>query len=131
MRKENLRDMSSLWREFLLVRLRKKAFKKENRFIESITKNLDSNSYTNYINQNIRNMVKFKAIVTLNDGGHKILRMTKEMVASFVYAFRMMQQDFLRVHLWNYVGSEYLIMNGVVSCKFIFENNGQEYLTIE
>lgn len=37
-------------------------------------------------------MTNYKTIVTFRNGTHKILRMTRDLVAKFVYIFREMQK---------------------------------------
>ena len=38
-------------------------------------------------------MTNYKTIVTFRNGTHKILRMTRDLVAKFVYIFREMQRN--------------------------------------
>ena len=38
-------------------------------------------------------MTNYKTIVTFRNGTHKILRMTRDLVAKFVYTFREMQKN--------------------------------------
>ena len=78
-------------------------------------------------------MTHYKTIVTLKNGTHKILRLTKDMVAKFVYNFRQMQRNIFgdRIYLWSLYDDEYLVMNQVASCKFINERTGIEFLSID
>ena len=75
---------------------------------------------------------EFKAIVTFKDGTHFILRFSKRMVASFVYAFREMQRNIFKNDnvLWKYLDDEWLNLSFIESCKFIDNRTHSEYLTV-
>ena len=67
-------------------------------------------------------MTNYKTIVTFKNGTHKILRMTRDLVAKFVYTFREMQRNpFGDLYLWPLYDNEAMNMNAVSSVKFINE----------
>ena len=77
-------------------------------------------------------MTNYKTIVTFRNGTHKILRMTRDLVAKFVYIFREMQKNpFGDLYLWPLYDNEALNMNAVSSVKFINEYTGEEYLSLQ
>ena len=77
-------------------------------------------------------MRNYKAIVTFKNGTHRIIRMTRDLVAKFVYMFREMQKNpFMDVYLWHLCDGEYMNMNVVASTKFINEYTGEEYLSLQ
>lgn len=76
-------------------------------------------------------MTNYKAIVTFKNGTHRIIRMTRGLVAKFVYMFREMQRNpFGDIYLWHLSDDEYMSMNVVASTKFINEYTGEEYLSL-
>jgi hypothetical protein len=76
-------------------------------------------------------MTNYKAIVTFNNGTHRIIRMTRDLVAKFVTIFREMQRTpYKDLYAWNISGDEYMLMNGIRSVKFIDEYRGSELLTL-
>ena len=77
-------------------------------------------------------MTNYKTIVTFRNGTHKILRMTRDLVAKFVYTFREMQKNpFGDLYLWPLYDNEAMSMNAVSSVKFINEYTGEEYLSLQ
>ena len=71
-------------------------------------------------------------LVTFRNGTHKILRMTRDLVAKFVYIFREMQKKpFGELYLWPLYDNEAMNMNAVSSVKFINEYTGEEYLSLQ
>ena len=76
-------------------------------------------------------MTNYKAIVTFQDGAHRILRMTRDLVAKFVTLFREMQRNPCNgMYAWNISGDEYLLMNGISNVRFINEYTGDELLSL-
>ena len=76
-------------------------------------------------------MTNYKAIVTFKNGTHGIIRMTRDLVAKFVYMFREMQKNpFGDLYLWPLYDNEYMNMNVVASTRFINEYTGEEYLSL-
>ena len=76
-------------------------------------------------------MTYFKAIVTLKNGAHKIIRMSREMVAHIVTEFRKMQHNiFNDVVIIEAAAEEFLCLNDIKSCKFINEYTREELLTL-
>lgn len=76
-------------------------------------------------------MTNYKAIVTFQDGTHRIIRMTRDLVAKFVYMFRKMQKNpFGDIYLWPMQDDEYMNMNFITKTKFINEYTGEEYLSL-
>ena len=74
-------------------------------------------------------MNDYKCIVTLKNGGHKILRLTKRMVAHIVSEFRKMQQSiFSELVCIKIDAYHFLTLNDVREMKFY--EDGEEYLTI-
>ena len=77
-------------------------------------------------------MTNYKAIVTFKNGTHRIIRMTRNLVAKFVYMFREMQRNpFMDIYLWPLFDNEFMLMNGVSNTKFINEYTGEEYLSLQ
>lgn len=77
-------------------------------------------------------MTNYKTIVTFKNGTHRIIRMTRDLVAKFVYMFREMQRNpFMDVYLWHLCDDEYMNMNVVSRVKFINEYTGEEYLSLQ
>ena len=76
-------------------------------------------------------MTNYRTIVTFKNGTHKILRMTRDLVAKFVTLFREMQENpFNDLYAWNMPGDEYLLMNRISNVKFIDEYTGDELLSL-
>ena len=76
-------------------------------------------------------MTNYKTIVTFRNGTHKILRMTRDLVAKFVTLCREMQKNpFNDLYAWNMPGDEYLLMNRISNVKFIDEYTGDEFLSL-
>ena len=76
-------------------------------------------------------MTNYRTIVTFKNGTHKILRMTRDLVAKFVTLFREMQKSlFNDLYAWNMPGDEYLLMNRISNVKFIDEYTGDELLSL-
>ena len=76
-------------------------------------------------------MTNYRTIVTFKNGTHKILRMTRDLVAKFVTLFREMQKSlFNDLYAWNMPGDEYLLMNRISNVKFIDEYTGDEFLSL-
>ena len=76
-------------------------------------------------------MTNYRTIVTFKNGTHKILRMTRDLVAKFVTLFREMQKiPFNDLYAWNMPGDEYLLMNRISNVKFIDEYTGDELLSL-
>ena len=76
-------------------------------------------------------MTNYKTIVTFENGTHRILRMTRDLVAKFVTLFREMQRNpYNDLYAWNVPGDEYLLMNGISNVRFINEYTGDELLSL-
>ena len=76
-------------------------------------------------------MTNFKLIVTLKDGSHKILRVTKDIVAKLCYRFRQMQKN-LFFDIYIVVVNDFaLVLNNCRQLRFIYEDTHREYLTLE
>ena len=77
-------------------------------------------------------MTNYKTIVTFKNGTHRIIRMTRDLVAKFVYMFREMQRNpFMDIYLWHLCDDEYMNMNVVSRVKFINAYTGAEYLSLQ
>ena len=77
-------------------------------------------------------MTNYRTIVTFKNGTHKILRMTRDLIAKFVTLFREMQKNpFNDLYAWNMPGDKYLLMNRISNVKFIDEYTGEEYLSLQ
>ena len=77
-------------------------------------------------------MTNYKTIVTFKNGTHRIIRMTRDLVAKFVYMFRAMQRNpFMDIYLWQLCADKYMNMNVVSRVKFINEYTGEEYLSLQ
>lgn len=73
--------------------------------------------------------MNYKCIVTLKNGGHKILRITKSMLAHLVSEFRKMQQSIFNEFVCIKIDDHhFLTLNDVREMRFY--EDGQEYLTI-
>lgn len=76
-------------------------------------------------------MTNYKAIVTFKNGTHRIIRMTRDLVAKFVYMFREMQRNpFRDIYLWHLSDDVYMNMNVVACARFINEYTGEEFLSL-
>lgn len=73
----------------------------------------------------------FKLIVTLKNGAHKVLRMTRQMVAHIVSQYEKMKRDIFDVRFSVEVGGELLVLNDCSRLKFLDERTGIEFLTLE
>lgn len=75
-------------------------------------------------------MTNYRCIVTLRSGAHKILRMTRDVVAHVVAEFRKMQHCIFNDRVTVNVGGYTLTLNDVTSLKFMNEYTGEEFLTV-
>ena len=76
-------------------------------------------------------MTNYRAIVTFRNGTHKIFRVTRDLVAKFVYMFREMQKNpFGDVYLWYVCDDEFMNMNSISGVKFINEYTGEEFVSV-
>lgn len=75
-------------------------------------------------------MTNYKCIVTLRSGAHKILRMTKDVVAHVVAEFRKMQRSIFNDKKTVNVGGYTLTLNDVTCMRFMNEWTGEEFLTV-
>lgn len=66
-------------------------------------------------------MTTYKAIVTLKNGAHKIVRMTRDKVAKIVTEFRRMQKNIFSDVVLLTIGDVTLVLNDCKSFKFINE----------
>ena len=75
----------------------------------------------------------FKCIVTLKSGAHRIIRMTIDKVASFVYLFRSQQNHPFaqESYIFGLGADEYLLMSQVSSAKIVNERTSKEFLTLD
>ena len=69
-------------------------------------------------------------MVTLKNGAHKILRMTRDVVAHIVSEFRKMQKNIFNDRVTVNVGGSTLLLNDVTSMRFLNEYTGEEFLTV-
>jgi len=69
-------------------------------------------------------MTNYRCIVTLSKG-HKVLRMTRDVVAHMVSEYRRMQGQLFRSTVSVVVGGESLLMNDVKKMLFINEWTGE------
>lgn len=73
--------------------------------------------------------MNYKCIVTLKNGGHKILRLTRRMMAHLVSEFRKMQQAiFAEIVCIEIDAYHFLTLNDVREMKFY--EDGEELLTV-
>ena len=75
-------------------------------------------------------MTYYKTIVTLTNGCHKILRLTKSDVAHVVYRFRQMRSSIFRDVVNVTLNGVTLCLNEIVSCRFVNEYTRDEFLTL-
>ena len=80
----------------------------------------------------MRTTAIFRCIVTLKSGARKIIRMTIDKVAKFVYLFRSQQKNPFNneSYLFGLCEDEYLLMASVEGAKFINERTGEEFLSL-
>lgn len=79
---------------------------------------------------NFKIMTNYKAVVTLTNGCHKILRMSIDQVAHVVSEFRKFQQSIFNDVVKLTVNNVTLCLNEILSIKFLNEYTRQEFLTI-
>ena len=73
----------------------------------------------------------FRCIVTLKNGGHKIMRMTIDKVAKFVRQYRDFQRSlFPRESKWDICDAEYVMFAQISEVRFVNEYTGEELLSI-
>ena len=72
----------------------------------------------------------FKLIVTLKNGGHKVMRMSRQMVAHIVHLYEKMMKDIFSKKFSVEVGGELLILNDCARLKFLDESTRTEFLTL-
>lgn len=75
-------------------------------------------------------MTNYRCVVTLKNGAHKILRMTRDVVAHIVSEFRKMQKNIFNDRVTVNVGGSTLLLNDVTSMRFLNEYTGEEFLTV-
>ncbi|MBQ9560569.1 MAG: hypothetical protein IJV08_11430 [Bacteroidaceae bacterium] len=75
-------------------------------------------------------MMNYKCIVTLHNGAHKIVRMTKDVVAKICYLYRQMQRSIFNDAVIVAVNDTVLVLNKCRSLRFIYEDTHREYLTL-
>lgn len=76
----------------------------------------------------------FKLVVTLRNGAHKILRMSREVVAHIVSLYGKMRKEiiFLDQKIYSVeIGGELLVLNDCSRLRFLDERTGNEFLTLE
>lgn len=73
----------------------------------------------------------YKLVVTLRNGAHKILRMSREVVAHIVSLYGKMQRDIFCTQYSVEIGGESLILNDCSRLRFLDERTGNEFLTLE
>jgi hypothetical protein len=80
----------------------------------------------------IKTTAIFRCIVTFKDGAHKIIRMTIDKVAHFVYLFRQQERNIFvdETCLFEMCENEWLCMSSVAGAKFINDRTDQEFLSI-
>lgn len=70
-------------------------------------------------------MTNYKAIVTLKNGGHKIMRMTRDVMAHMVSEFRKMQRSIFNDKVELSVNGSCIILNEIKALLFINEWTGE------
>ncbi len=70
-------------------------------------------------------MTNYKAIVTLKNGGHKIMRMTRDVMAHMVSEFRKMQRSIFNDKVELSVNGSSIILNEIKALLFINEWTGE------
>ena len=75
-------------------------------------------------------MTNYRCVVTLKNGAHKILRMTRDVVAHIVSEFKKMQKNIFNDRVTVNVGGSTLLLNDVTSMRFLNEYTGEEFLTV-
>lgn len=80
----------------------------------------------------IRTTAIIRCIVTFKNGAHKIIRMTIDRVAHFVYLFRTQQNNIFggESYLFELNDDEFLCMASVAGAKFINDRTEKEFLSI-
>ena len=72
-------------------------------------------------------MTNYKCIVTLKNGSHKIVRMTKDVVAHVVTEFRKFQSSIFKdVVLLELANETFLVLNNIRQFVFINEYTGEK-----
>lgn len=75
-------------------------------------------------------MTYFKTIVTLTNGCHKILRLSKSDVAHFVFELRKFRTSIFRDIAFLALNGVSLCLNEILCAKFINEWTGEELLSV-
>lgn len=70
-------------------------------------------------------MTNYRCVVTLKNGAHRILRMTRDVVAHVVYHFRKMQQSIFSDRVVLTVNGQPFTLNDVKRMLFINEYTGE------
>lgn len=83
------------------------------------------------INKELRTTEMFKAIVTLKNGGHKILvGLSVHLVATIVGCFKSCKESIWNERLAMKVHDETIVVSDFASIKFLNERDGSELLSI-
>jgi len=72
----------------------------------------------------------FHAVITLNNGYHKTLRVARYVVAYIVTEFRNYQKNIFNDVYRIMVNGKTIILNDIREIKFVYENSHDEYLTL-
>lgn len=75
-------------------------------------------------------MTYFRTIVEMKNGFHKTLRLTKSDVAHVVSEFRKFQRSIFNDQQTITFGDVTLVLNEIISWKFINEWTSEEFLTL-
>lgn len=72
----------------------------------------------------------FHAVITLNNGYHKTLRVARYVVAHIVTEFREYQKSIFKDVYKIIVNGQVFVLNEIKEIKFVYESSHDEYLTI-
>jgi hypothetical protein len=83
------------------------------------------------INKELRTTAMFKAIVTLKNGGHKIIvGLSVHLVATIVGCFKSCKDSIWNERLAMKVNDETVVVSDFASVRFLNERTGEELLSI-
>lgn len=72
----------------------------------------------------------FHVVITMNNGFHKTLRVSRRMVAHIATKFRECKDDIFHRFAEIDVYGEKIVLNVIKEIKFVYENTHTEFLTL-